>query len=137
MATTAGAPVGGTVYPPYDAERAAPQGYGSSSSHTHQEKPLDPLNLNDPKRPTSTRNPSWDLLGNIKKLEQSYEQFDTRNASQTHLIYAEGDLPENKVRVWLSLAVMSLYVRRRRDLGARGRTLQAPFVFFDGGVAWE
>ncbi|KAF6760275.1 Mechanosensitive ion channel-domain-containing protein [Ephemerocybe angulata] len=56
----------------YDAERAQ-AGYGSSSSHTHHEKP------------------------HSSKLEQSYEQFDTRNASQSHLIYAEGDMPKNKI----------------------------------------
>lgn len=79
----------GATYPPYDAERAAPA-YASSSGHTDGEKT---------KRPASSRNPSWDMLGGIKKLEQSYENFDTRNASQSHLIYAEGDMPKNKVRV--------------------------------------
>lgn len=41
---------------------------------------------------------SWDLLNGIRKFEHSYEEFDSRNASESHLVYAEGDLPKNKVR---------------------------------------
>ncbi|KAJ4467895.1 Mechanosensitive ion channel-domain-containing protein [Lentinula edodes] len=39
---------------------------------------------------------SWDLLNGIRKFEHSYEEFDSRNASESHLVYAEGDLPKNK-----------------------------------------
>lgn len=93
MASAAGGP---TFPEAYDAERAQ-AGYGSSSSHTHHEKPHS--DVNSPHRPLgSSRSPSWDLLnGTFKKLEQSYEQFDTRNASHSHLIYAEGDMPKNKI----------------------------------------
>ncbi|KAF5393511.1 hypothetical protein D9757_000597 [Collybiopsis confluens] len=40
---------------------------------------------------------SWDLLNGIRKFEHSYEEFDSRNASESHLVYAEGDLPDNKM----------------------------------------
>ncbi|KAI0785645.1 Mechanosensitive ion channel-domain-containing protein [Abortiporus biennis] len=45
---------------------------------------------------SSSRNGSWDLLAGIRKFEHSYEEFDSRNASQSHLAFAEGDLPKNK-----------------------------------------
>lgn len=50
----------------------------------------------------SHRNGSWDLLAGIRKWEHSYEEFDTRNASHEHLQFAQGDMPQNKVRlrVW-------------------------------------
>lgn len=41
---------------------------------------------------------SWDLLAGIRKFEHSYEEFDTRNASEAHLAFAEGDMPTNRVR---------------------------------------
>lgn len=47
---------------------------------------------------------SWDLLGNIRKLEHSYEEFDTRNASEGYLRFAQGDVPNNKVCPCLSLS---------------------------------
>ena len=45
-----------------------------------------------------SRNASWDLLAGMRKFEQGYEQFDSRNASQAHLAFADGDIPKNKVR---------------------------------------
>lgn len=45
-----------------------------------------------------SRNGSWDLFAGVRKFEQGYEQFDTRNASESHLRFADGDLPKNKVR---------------------------------------
>ncbi|KAJ7170538.1 Mechanosensitive ion channel-domain-containing protein [Mycena crocata] len=40
---------------------------------------------------------SWDLLNGIKKMEHSYQEFDpARNASESHLAFADGDLPQNK-----------------------------------------
>ncbi|EJF65070.1 hypothetical protein DICSQDRAFT_50713 [Dichomitus squalens LYAD-421 SS1] len=45
--------------------------------------------------PRNTRNGSWDLLAGVRK---GYEQFDSRNASQSHLAFADGDLPKNTVR---------------------------------------
>lgn len=46
----------------------------------------------------STRNSSWDMLGGARKIGQAYEQFDSRNASEQHLAFADGDLPNSKVR---------------------------------------
>jgi hypothetical protein len=40
---------------------------------------------------------SWDILNGMKKFEHSYEEFDSRNASERHLAFAQGDLPNNKV----------------------------------------
>ncbi|THV05025.1 hypothetical protein K435DRAFT_790441 [Dendrothele bispora CBS 962.96] len=48
------------------------------------------------RRPTSQRNPSWDLLGGFKRFEHEYEEFDTRHASENHLAFAEGDIPQNR-----------------------------------------
>ncbi|KAG6837735.1 hypothetical protein H0H93_003537 [Arthromyces matolae] len=61
---------------------------------------------------TKHRNSSWDLFGGIKRLEHSYEEFDMRNSSQPHLVYADGDIPNSKIwgvrllwwSVWLSVA---------------------------------
>ena len=90
----------------YDAERAMmyPDGPGSM--------PLPPSAIPDPPSalPESStsghayhrsgnRNGSWDLLAGLRKFEHSYEEFDTRNASQTHLAFADGDMPKNSVRI--------------------------------------
>jgi hypothetical protein len=50
-----------------------------------------------PQKPGNSRSSSWDLLAGIKKIEHSYEEFDSRNASHAHLAYADGDIPKNKV----------------------------------------
>ncbi|OBZ67098.1 putative MscS family protein C2C4.17c [Grifola frondosa] len=47
-------------------------------------------------RPRGSRGGGWDMLAGLKKFEHSYEQFDSRNASNVHLVYAEGDLPSNR-----------------------------------------
>lgn len=48
----------------------------------------------------STRpNSSWDLLAGMRKFEQDYTQFDSRNATEPHLRFADGDVPKNKVRI--------------------------------------
>ncbi|KAF9268886.1 hypothetical protein L218DRAFT_1073318 [Marasmius fiardii PR-910] len=44
--------------------------------------------------PGFSRNSSWDMF---KRFEHSYEEFDSRNAKENHLVFAEGDLPQNKV----------------------------------------
>lgn len=49
------------------------------------------------KPPAHSRGSSWDILNGIRKFEHSYEEFDSRNASQSHLVYAEGDMPNNKL----------------------------------------
>lgn len=46
---------------------------------------------------SNSRNGSWDLLAGIRKFEHSYEEFDSRNASASHLAFADGDMPNNKV----------------------------------------
>ncbi|KAH0589492.1 hypothetical protein J132_05680 [Termitomyces sp. J132] len=53
---------------------------------------------NPPELPyhSKSRNSSWDLFAGIKRLEHSYEEFDTRNPSQAHLVYADGDMPKSK-----------------------------------------
>ncbi|KAJ3775029.1 Mechanosensitive ion channel-domain-containing protein [Lentinula raphanica] len=54
-------------------------------------------NISGMPRPIHQGSSSWDLLNGIRKFEHSYEEFDSRNASQSHLVYAEGDLPKNKL----------------------------------------
>lgn len=44
------------------------------------------------------RNSSWDVLGGARKFGQAYEHFDSRNASEQHLVFADGDLPNFRVR---------------------------------------
>ncbi|KAF7792394.1 hypothetical protein EIP86_003431 [Pleurotus ostreatoroseus] len=46
-------------------------------------------------RPESRSN-SWDVMAGIRKIEHSYEEFDSRNASKAHLAFAEGDIPNNR-----------------------------------------
>ncbi|TFK26462.1 hypothetical protein FA15DRAFT_667337 [Coprinopsis marcescibilis] len=65
---------------------AAERAQGSSGHGEQKSRP--PLHAHDS---------SWVKLDGIRKLEKSYDEFDTRNASQAHLIYADGDLPKNKV----------------------------------------
>ena len=87
----------------YDAERAEakmypggagmPQPNASQGSH-HSGGSKRQSHLH---HPTGSRNGSWDLLAGIRKFEHSYEEFDTRNASQAHLAFADGDTPKNKV----------------------------------------
>ena len=43
------------------------------------------------------RSSSWDLLGGARKINEAYEHFDSRNASEQHLVFADGDLPNSKV----------------------------------------
>jgi hypothetical protein len=43
------------------------------------------------------RSSSWDLLGGTSKFGQAYEQFDPRNASEQHLVFTDGDIPNSKV----------------------------------------
>ncbi|KAN0132094.1 Mechanosensitive ion channel domain containing protein [Lactarius tabidus] len=58
------------------------------------------------------RNQSWDLLGGARKLGQSYERFDSRNPSEDHLAFADGDLPKSKfVRFYQFLINASIVTR--------------------------
>jgi len=60
----------------------------------------------------SARNSSWDLLGGARKFGQAYEQFDPRNASEQHLVFADGDLPNSKfVRFYQFLLNASIVTR--------------------------
>jgi hypothetical protein len=47
----------------------------------------------------TSKSPSWDLLAGYRKFEHSYEEFDTRNASEKHLVFADGDVPNSAVSV--------------------------------------
>jgi hypothetical protein len=68
----------------YDAEKAQPMLETTEKLSTQA------------KRPTPSRSSSWDIL---KKIERGYDQFHTRNASEPHLVFAEGDTPRNPVRI--------------------------------------
>ncbi|KAH6914006.1 Mechanosensitive ion channel-domain-containing protein [Coprinopsis sp. MPI-PUGE-AT-0042] len=70
--------------PLYDAERAQTS---SGSSHGADGRP----------KLSNRTSSGWRVLEGAKKLERSYDEFDTRNASQDHLVYADGDTPKNKV----------------------------------------
>ncbi|KAG7098557.1 hypothetical protein E1B28_000491 [Marasmius oreades] len=60
-------------------------------------------------RPGLSRNSSWDML---KRFEHSYEEFDSRNAKENHLAFADGDLPQNKVsKVYHYLLNVSIVTR--------------------------
>lgn len=72
-------------YDPYDPERGS-----RSQTPGMPEASMSP-------GPGNSRNSSWDLMSGIKKFEHSYEEFDSRNASQAHLAFADGDVPNNKV----------------------------------------
>ncbi|CUA66917.1 putative MscS family protein C1183,11 [Schizosaccharomyces pombe 972h-] [Rhizoctonia solani] len=62
-----------------------------------------------PTRPHHPRNQSWDFLSGITK---DIEGFDTRNASQAHLQFAEGDIPKNGlVRFYTYLLNLSIVTR--------------------------
>jgi hypothetical protein len=81
-----------TTYPPmpapstsaYDPERASPgerKGHARTGDH--------------PARPGMSSSPSWDLFAGARK---AYGQFDTANATEPHLVFAEGDTPNTVVR---------------------------------------
>ena len=40
---------------------------------------------------------SWDFKSHLKNLEHDYDEFDPRHARESHLVYADGDVPKNKV----------------------------------------
>jgi hypothetical protein len=65
-----------------------------------------------PTHTPSTRNSSWDLLGGARKVGQAYEQFDSRNASEQHLAFADGDLPNSKVSEVLARVTRMVLITR-------------------------
>ncbi|KZT26735.1 hypothetical protein NEOLEDRAFT_1131748 [Neolentinus lepideus HHB14362 ss-1] len=58
------------------------------------------------------RSGSWDMLAGIRKFEHEYSEFDARNASESHLAFAEGDAPNNKfARLYNYLLNVSIVTR--------------------------
>ncbi|KAG5643162.1 hypothetical protein DXG03_001492 [Asterophora parasitica] len=87
-------------YPP----RPPLERMASSSSTLPDEKPhvgfsvaYDAERGEGPPGQARSRNSSWDLLSGIKNIEHSYQEFDSRNASQAHLVRADGDQPNTKL----------------------------------------
>lgn len=65
-----------------------------------------------PERPGNRRTTSWDLLNQMKTNLNAYEEFDSRNASEAHLAFAEGDVPKNKVsKLYYYLLNLSIITR--------------------------
>lgn len=63
-------------------------------------------------RPRMSRSPSWDILNGIKRFENSYEEFDSRKATEDHLAFADGDMPQNKfARLYNYLINVSIVTR--------------------------
>jgi hypothetical protein len=58
-----------------------------------------------------SRHSNWDLglVTGFRKLEHDYEDFDPRNAKEAHLVYADGDLPKNRVSNYRSDASKSRF----------------------------
>nr|VWO97655.1 C6 zinc finger protein [Ganoderma boninense] len=82
-----------TSYRQYDAERGNAYPLGAAGRSKSMPTPGDSADFG--KR--MSRNGSWDLFAGVKKFERGYEQFDTRNASESHLRFADGDIPKNKL----------------------------------------
>jgi hypothetical protein len=72
-------------------EKDSQQAYFNSHSQDHHHRQRHP------------RGASWDLLGGARKFNEAYEHFDPRNASEQHLVFADGDLPNSKVSYGLHL----------------------------------
>ena len=118
----------GKSFRQYDAERGQPLPMG------HRSKSMpEPGSSGDFGKRRNSRNTSWDLLAGVRKFEQGYEQFDSRNASSSHLAFAEGDVPKNKVRQFTfprcwqmeegeQWRVMEGRGSQERDLSANART---------------
>ena len=79
-----------------DLPRHMPTGYDPERS---QSMPVP--GADTPFHHSGSRSGNWDVLAGIRKWEHSYEEFDTRNASATHLQFAQGDVPQNGVSVLL------------------------------------
>ncbi|TFK54216.1 hypothetical protein OE88DRAFT_1624688 [Heliocybe sulcata] len=63
-------------------------------------------------KPGYGRSGSWDMLAGIRKFEHEYSEFDSRNASESHLAFAEGDIPNNKFsRLYNYLLNVSIVTR--------------------------
>ncbi|KAJ7072310.1 Mechanosensitive ion channel-domain-containing protein [Mycena amicta] len=67
-----------------------------SSGRPGQRQPPQPY---DPERGGMSRrsSASWDVLSGVRKVESSYQEFDpVGQATEAHLVYAEGDIPNNQ-----------------------------------------
>ena len=75
-------------------------GHADSDVEANKEgSPYSEMPTPDPSggRGHTNKNPSWDLLAGYRKFEHSYEEFDTRKASEKHLVFADGDVPNTAV----------------------------------------
>lgn len=86
--------VGKHVRMPDEAAHRSPSEYDAEQGRGYEGLPYGTPPQN---RPPNHRGSSWDLLAGVKKFEHSYEEFDSRHASESHLTFAEGDIPKNKV----------------------------------------
>ncbi|KAJ7096303.1 Mechanosensitive ion channel-domain-containing protein [Mycena epipterygia] len=92
------------TYPPFphlDEMSSIPLSNLNPSSSRPDTRPVQMPQAYDPERAAGgmpdPRHSSWDLLSGIKKMEHSYQEFDpSRNASESHLVFADGDLPKNQ-----------------------------------------
>lgn len=80
--------------------------HGDDPSQTQVDREDDPQkiyfdshsqNQHNSQQQHNPRSSSWDVLGGARKFNEAYEQFDPRNASEQHLVFADGDLPNSKV----------------------------------------
>ncbi|KAJ6593918.1 Mechanosensitive ion channel-domain-containing protein [Mycena capillaripes] len=107
--------MGSQKYDPVDLEPGPSTGhtYPPDSFHDQMSIPLSNLPASSSRTDTPRYDPehagarpdprhasigSWDVLSGIgRKMEHSYQEFDpSKNASEAHLAFAEGDLPNNK-----------------------------------------
>jgi hypothetical protein len=92
-----------------------------------------------------SRNASWDLLAGFRDFEAGYGQYDSRNASEAYLAFAEGDIPQNKAGICLPPIVdlsshtayrssqdsITIYSMHRLSLGGRcSSSLSSQFCGF-------
>ena len=82
-------------------ERRVQFGQMDSDVEANKEGSFSQMPTPDPSggRGHTGKSPSWDLLSGYKKFEHSYEEFDTRKASEKHLVFADGDVPNTTVSV--------------------------------------
>ncbi|KAL1942695.1 hypothetical protein VTO73DRAFT_4935 [Trametes versicolor] len=81
----------------YDAARAQTYPVGGMPGRGGVQMPMpgeDGVGMSMPPSHGASRSGSWDLLAGMRN---GYEQFDSRNASQAHLTFADGDVPKNKL----------------------------------------
>jgi len=96
------------LYPPTGSQTPRVVDYskvqGSNRNVGQKGYPGEPLYDGLPDSPDgngNSRHSNWDVYSRIKKIEHSYEEFDTRNAAEPHLAYADGDIPKTKVYKFL------------------------------------